>query len=292
MSTYPSFTIARDTLTKEFKSTAHEVKTEKWQGISTQNKPEMAMRELLFRTISVPMRGLEDIEYWKKDIQPNLPFADIHWNERVSGIPSNPGEAWKTWPWGNAADAHRTEKGKFTHTYQERFWPKYAGQSEIGSMTPKEGERAGSWGNLPHSGIRYYYGDLDDVIGLLHREPLTRQAYLPIFFPEDTGAVHGGRIPCSLGYLLINRHDYLHVEYTIRSCDFVRHFNDDCYFTIRLVLYALDKLRQLDVRWKDVRPGILKMNIGSLHMFINDWNKLFDPEELKAWLARTNPQRK
>ena len=30
-----------------------------------------------------------------------------------------------------------------------------------------------------------------DVIDLLEREPFTRQAYLPIWFPEDTGAFHG-----------------------------------------------------------------------------------------------------
>lgn len=276
MTTYASFTDAQRRIEAEFKNGAHEVKTEKWQGVSTANKPEMAMRELLFKSFSIPMRGIENLEYWQKDIQPNLPFADAHFEERISGNPSNPGEAWKIWPWGNAADFHRTAgDGKFTHTYQERFWPKYAGKKNAGNFDP-----------IP--GIRYEYGDLNDVIALLHREPLTRQAYLPVFFPEDTGAVHGGRIPCTLGYLLINRHDYLHIEYGIRSCDFVRHWRDDCYFTIRLVLHVLSELRKLDSRWKDVLPGLMKMNIGSLHMFINDWNKLFKPEELKAWLERAN----
>lgn len=266
MTTFATFTKAYEAFELEFKSQSYPVKSEKWQGLSTANKPEMEMRELLFRSFFIPMRGIEDIGYWQEDIKPNLPFADVHFAERVSGIPSNPGEAWKIWPWGNSADKHRTEGEKFTHTYQERFWPK---QAEC-----REGENM--------LGIRYEYGDLDDVIELLVREPLTRQAYLPVWFPEDTGVLHGGRVPCTLGYHLINRHDYLHVSYGIRSCDYVRHFRDDCYFTVRLVLHVLEKLRRRDSRWRDVRPGMFRMDIGSFHMFVNDWNKMFPDEAFKS----------
>lgn len=268
MRIYATFAEAHSRLDEEFLFRSHNVKTEKWQGLSTEGKPDLAMRELMHWSLSVPMRGLEDLEHWQKDIQPNLPFADVHFAERVSGEPSNPGEAWKIWPWGNAADKHRTEDGQFTHTYQERFWPKFANRSwaEQEEMRVRLG---------PMRGIRYLYGDLNDVVQLLLREPLTRQAYLPIWFPEDTGASHGGRLPCSLGYHFLMRHEYLHVEYSIRSCDFVRHFRDDCYFTVRLVLWILEKLREQDKRWAEVKPGLFKMNIGSLHMFINDFNQRF-----------------
>ena len=262
MRVYASFREACRRIEDEFQRISYVVKTEKWQGLSTTNHPEMAMRELLFWGFSVPMRALEAIEHWKEDIQPNLPFADAHFDERVSGIPSNPGKAWKIWPWGLAADKHRTEGEQFTHTYQERFWPKRANCHEHSD---------------PNLGIRYEYGDLNDVVQLLHREPLTRQAYLPIWFPEDTGVLHGGRVPCSLGYHFINRNDYFHISYTIRSCDYIRHFRDDCYFTIRLALWVLDRLRELDPRWRQVKPGWFKMEIGSFHMFVNDWNKMFGP---------------
>lgn len=262
MRTFSNFERAAVQLENEFRYRAHKVHSEKWQGVEISNKPDMAMYEIMHETFSVPLRGFEDLEHWREDIKPNLPFADMHFEERVSGEPSNPGEAWKIWPWGNAADKHRTEGGKFTHTYQERFWPKYAGENGIG-------ENRKNWG------IRYPYGDLNDVVELLRREPLTRQAYLPIWFPEDTGASHGGRLPCSLGYHFLMRHEYLHVEYSIRSCDFIRHFRDDCYLTVRLLLWILDRLRIVDPRWTTVRPGLFKMNIGSLHMFINDWDKIF-----------------
>lgn len=262
MKIFPSFQGAVTAITDEFKHRSYSIKTERWQGLSTEGKPEMAMREILFYDFGVPMRTLEDLDHWRKDIEPNLPFADVHFEERISGVPSNPGEAWKQWPWGNAADKHRTAGEKFTHTYQERFWPKQAGPHKVCD-------------SRPHLGIRYEYGDLDDVIELFRREPLTRQAYLPVWFPEDTGVVHGGRVPCTLGYHFIMRHDYLHVSYFIRSCDFVRHFRDDCYLTVRLALHLLNRLRRRDPNWNDIKPGMFRMHIGSFHLFLNDHIKLF-----------------
>lgn len=264
MSIFPTFNSVYKHFAASFQTAAaYPVKSEKWQGMSTADKPELEMREMLFPSLKVPLRGLEDLQHWRDDIKPNLPFADVHFLERISGVPSNPGEAWKIWPWGNAADKHRTAGEKFTHTYQERFWPKNAG-----SKDPAMAHNHTNY--FPLYGIRYEYGDLDDVVALLHREPLTRQAYLPVWFPEDTGVLHGGRVPCTLGYHFINRHDYLHVSYGIRSCDFIRHFRDDCYLAVRLTLLILDRLRRLDKRWDTVKPGLFRMEIGSFHIFIND----------------------
>jgi len=251
MSVYATFTEACGRLDAEFKYRSQTVLTERWQGVAT--KPEHKMREILFPYIQVPLRGLESLEHWQQDIKPNLPFADVHFAERVGGEPTNPGEAWKIWPWGNAADAHRTEGGKFTHTYQERFWPRYAGEHDVSDMY----------------GIRYPYADLNDLVSHLSDEPLSRQAYLPIWFPED--GTCPGRKPCTLGYHFLNRFEYFHVSYYIRSCDYVRHFRDDCYLTVRLLLWILDRLRERDSRWRDVRPGMFNMHIGSFHMFQNDW---------------------
>lgn len=266
MRLYANFSLAHKRLQEDFQTLSYPVRSEKWQGLDT--RPEHQMREMLFTTFEVPMNGYMDLEHWRTDIRPNVPFADVHFEERVSGVPSNPGEAWKIWPWGHAADKHRTEGEKFTHTYQERFWPKYAAEIDCANVPPNP--------EAPQHGIRYPYGDLNDVVDLLHREPLTRQAYFPIWFPEDTGSVHGGRVPCSLGYHFINRNGFLHVVYGIRSCDFVRHWRDDCYFTVRLAIWVLQRLRARDRRWNDVELGFFKMDITSLHMFINDYNSLFN----------------
>jgi len=114
--------------------------------------------------------------------------------------------------------------------------------------------------------MRFKYGDLDDVVNLLKKEPFTRQAYLPIWYPEDTGAVHGERVPCTLGYHFIRRGDHLHILYFIRSCDYLRHFRDDIYLAIRKLYWILDKLKT-EPNWKNVKPGIFDMKITSLHIF-------------------------
>ncbi len=191
-------------------------------------------------------------------VKPNLPWAENHFLERVGGEPLNPGEQYKHWPFYKS-DEFRTEQGKFTHTYMERFWPKFA---EV---------PMGKTFGVPRNGIRYPYGDLDSVISLLVKDPYTRQAYLPIWFPEDTGAVHGGRVPCTLGYHFMMRDNRLHIFYDIRSCDALRHFRDDIYLACRLNLWILAPLRALDPDgWNQVEPGDLTMHIYSFHIFQGD----------------------
>lgn len=252
---YASFREAHKLLQEDFLQRAYLVHTDKWQAVRVSNKPEMAMRELFSVSLTVPTGHREEIDYWQKDILPNLPFADEHFKERVGGIGSNPGEAWRIWPWGNAADAHRTEGGRFSHTYQERFWPNNVADL---AAAPR--------------GIRYRYGDYDDLIAHLAGDPLSRQAFLPIWYPEDLAC--DGRKPCTLGYHFFLRHDFFHITYYIRSCDFIRHWRDDCYLAIRLLLHTLAQLRRFDERWVSVKPGLFVMHIVSLHMFVNDYEKL------------------
>ena len=77
-------------------------------------------------------------------------------------------------------------------------------------------------------GIRFSYGDFNDVLDLLEKEPFTRQAFLPIWFPEDTGCHHGERVPCTIGYHFMRRGNFLSVVYMIRSCDYIRQSCNCC----------------------------------------------------------------
>lgn len=278
MKLYPSFKEVVADLRQQMKHTGHVIHTEKWQSIEIAKKPEAEMRELINVDFKVPM-GSEDLDCYRDSIKPNLPWADKHFEqERASGEPINPGWTWKEWPWGHSADKFRREGEQYSHSYAERYWPKFAGMyNEKGGVLPNTDPitkwMARSVG-LNH-GIRYDYGDLQDVVNLLVREPLTRQAYLPVWFPEDTGVVHGERVPCTLGYHFLQRGGYLHLFYPIRSCDLVRHFQDDLYLTVRLVLWVLDQCRKQDEGyWKAVKPGMFSMWIGSLHCFVNDWRRL------------------
>jgi hypothetical protein len=205
------------------------------------------------------------------EFKPDLPWADEHFDERVSRIPHNPPPSASRWRDTDATkagvDATRIDGDKFSHTYPERFWPKFAnGGQEYAYSSPPPHE---------HEGIRYPYGDLDDVVSLLAREPYTRQAYLPVWFPEDTGAVPGARVPCTLGYHFVLRDQKLHCFYPIRSCDFLRHFRNDVYLAVRLTQWVRDQVlmtcpKSNEAYWVGVTPGNLTMHIVSLHIFEGD----------------------
>lgn len=192
----------------------------------------------------------------------DMPWAEDHFQERVSGKPLNPPPSAEKWPWHTAAKDKHKMGGQFSHTYPERFWPKEAGHFDenhelIGDST--------CW--YPHQGIRFQYGDLGDLVEQLRQRPFSRQAYLPVFFPEDTGAPLFQRVPCTLGYHFIRNGMNLDCNYFIRSCDMTRHFRNDVYFTVRLLQWMQEKVQD-----ESGFPMIGKMTmfISNLHIFEGD----------------------
>lgn len=246
------FLYIRDKLGKMLVEHAPIVDVGEWHATDVRGMPALVTRELLDVTfeLSLPRKVTE----WQIETQPNLPWAEDHFQERVFGEPFNPGQEYKNWPWAKGYfDEYLRKHGVFSHTYMERFWPKWA-ESEV-----------------QHEGIRFSYGDLEDVVAMLEKNPETRQAYLPVFFPEDTGATHGERVPCTLGYHFIVRNGQLNCTYYLRSCDFVRYFQDDVYLAGRLTQWVWEKVRK-------VRPsldmGKLLVHITSLHVLEGDMDDL------------------
>lgn len=225
-----------------------------WHAKDVKGKPDLISKELA--NVAVEVACPATIEELQEKIDPHLPWAEDHFQERVGGVPVNPPKSAEQWALGvdkkAIVDQHRTvnEGGimKYTHTYPERFWPKFAGEFKDLSIARR--------------GIRYAYGDLMDVVRLMQISPLTRQAYLPIWFPEDTGAVHGGRVPCTLGYAFLTREGKTQITYYIRSVDFVRHFKDDVYLALRLLQWVCGLI--------GTTPSHLIMHIISLHIFEGD----------------------
>lgn len=245
-----------------------------WQSIDVSKMPEMATHEITWWGFKVDVNRYDHglmMDALSRDIDPNLPWADDHFEERVSGYPLNPGTQWAKWPYARSADKFRDDNGMFNHTYAERYWPKRA--TQYGPIkTGFDAVRTSTGRAKPTHGIRYDYGDLNDVVQQLVKDPATRQAILPVFFPEDTGAVHGERVPCSISYQFMVRRGRLDIYYHLRSCDFVRHFRDDIYLTLRLQLWVIDRLKE---NGTDVSPGMFLMQTGSLHCFRNDFRALF-----------------
>lgn len=212
-----------------------------------------SLRTYEFRNAIFEISPGADIQMFANYVHPDLPWAEKHFQERISGEPLNPPPSAEEWPWHQAAKEKHTQDSKYSHTYPERFWPKYAG-------TPKENI-------VPRIGIYFDYGDLGDVIDLLCVRPFTRQAYLPIFFPEDTGAQLGQRIPCTLGYHFIRNGSKLDCNYFIRSCDMTRHLRNDVYMAGRLLQHVVEKTQN---EFGIPHVGRLTMFISNLHIFEED----------------------
>lgn len=264
------------------------IHTGEWQAMDTSKSPAHATYEL--EDISIKLEELPtDMATAQELIQPDLPWAEDHFQERVSGVPHNPAPSHNWWPYAVRGNADHTFRGKFDHTYPERFWPREAGLDF--SMFPAMAR--GVKHQFQHRGIRFEYGDLMDVAALLVRSPHTRQAYLPVWFPEDTGAVSGQRVPCTLGYHFMIRGGQLTTRYFMRSCDVYRHMVNDVYLAVRLTQWMCEKINSIvetgieesdrspsapgvsDVLAQNpLVPGALVMHISSLHGFVGDRAKL------------------
>lgn len=217
--------------------------------------PEMITKEI--RDVVLDIEVPDNMNEWQDRVTPNLPWAEDHFQERVSGQPLNPPPSEQWWPFAQHGNSDHKQDEKFSHTYPERFWPRFA--NEGGTML-----YSGRVVAVPQVGIRYEWGDLADLINLLKKNRRTRQAYLPIWFPEDLNAAnHGDRVPCTLGYhFLLNHLGQLDMTYPMRSCDLVRFFRDDVYMAGRLLQWVGDRL--------SMHPGKIRMNIANLHAFVGD----------------------
>jgi len=249
-----------------------EVDAGHWQGYPTEGKPDLLTKEIINLTFTAQIP--ETIDQLQSETKPNLPWAEVEFLERVGRVPRNPHASLAQWPhWREQSDS-TMHNGMFSHTYSERFWPR--GTYADGTYTKE-----------PPLGMRYRWGDLDDVLDLVREHPYTRQATFPIFFPEDTGARHGGRIPCTLHYHFLLRQNRLHMWYPIRSCDAYRHFRDDVYMAMRLNQWVLDELRSDTVdgdpvlshpMWEHVKPGVLCFTAYSFHVHMGDLAHLLRAE--------------
>jgi len=242
-----NFTRAYDRVLQQFDLHGHFVDVGEWQSLKDGDLPHYETYELedvtLGFTMPPDMKSLQDI------MKPNLPWAEDHFQERVAGLPLNPGKQYKNWPWYDQGVEDHMPQGRFSHTYMERYWPII---------------------KMP-GGIRYGNGDLEDLVKLLKDRPYTRQAYLPVWFPEDTGAMHGERVPCSLGYHFMRRGDKLKVVYYMRSCDWFRYFRDDMYLTARLLQWVSERTSTV--------PGRMVVHISSLHIFAQERDRLKEEAE-------------
>jgi len=135
------------------------------------------------------------------DLSPTQPWADAELAERLSGLPINPGEAYRL---RDSIWNEYLHDGRFSYTYAERM-----------------------------------VGQVDKIIKEIQLRPESRQLYISIWEQHiDTHNLGGlSRVPCSLGYLFQLRNGKLNVTYIMRSCDFATHFHNDIYLAVKLMEY-------------------------------------------------------
>jgi len=172
---------------------------------------------------------------WEDEIAREWCIAEF--SERVSQPPANPGTAWqiRAGVW-----APFLVEGKFDYSYAERL---------------------------------HYNNNLNRIVEELGTNSDTRQAWLPIFNPDDVQHMGGKkRIPCSLGYHFMIRNGELSMTYIQRSADYFQHFGNDIY----LAWLMLDYVHQLLLHGFElkVERGYLFHHIFSLHSYAKDWPKL------------------
>src|SRR6478736_1975225 len=134
----PTFAKAIEQCKYQLQYRSRLVHSARWQGADIANRPEMATHEVTHISFAVNMGEMKvpstcidgTLGTLRDDIQPNLPWADDHFEERVCGAPINPGVEWKNWPYGKSAAAFLDERGMFNHNYMERYWPKFAGSRQ------------------------------------------------------------------------------------------------------------------------------------------------------------------
>jgi thymidylate synthase len=230
----------------------------------------MHTKELTYISLSIQIP--KTIEQLAELVKPNLPWAEDHFKERISGEPLNPPPSNEWWPFAQRGNEVHKKAQKFSHSYPERFWPKlakdydgidgyefYSCRCEHPCEVCNDSCHAGR-------GIRFAYGDYNTLLEVLSKEPNTRQAYLPIWFPEDIqAAAEGERVPCTLGYhFMSDDRGALNLSYPMRSCDFLRFMPDDIYMAGRLLQHTVEQTGEL------FKVGTLHMSISSLHVFKGD----------------------
>jgi len=228
---YNDFCEALGEIRRDVKEMGVSVHTKSMQNKDISNDPSFATLEVSNYIYTVTWPDA-------RDLHPTLPWADLEFNERMSGTPINPGSAWKErsdiWEEFLVPDLIDGSP-RFDYTYSERF------HSE----------------SIVHG-----------LIASLRGDPLSRQHFVSIWRPTD---IHSGlgneRIPCSLGYWLQYRNEKLHITYLQRSADLATHFENDIYLAHRFMRDIAERM--------SFDPGSFTHWIGSLHVYQKDVEGVF-----------------
>lgn len=215
---------------RNFVEAEHEIRRELAER-SIQVQPETMQDKIVADNIDFLTKEVQNFQYTVTqpslvDLNPVQPWCDIEFQQRIDRSRVNPGDAWltRTPVWSEFLE----EDGRFSYSYPER----------IGDQ-------------------------LEMVIAELKIHPNSRQLIVSIWDRElDPPRWGRRRVPCSINYHYLWRQDRLDVTYTMRSCDFMTHWNNDVYLARRIQEYVAARA--------GMQPGLFSQVIGSLHVYAKD----------------------
>ena len=194
------------------------------------------------------------------DLSPVQPWATLEWAERKAGIEGekfNPGMAWQT----------RQDE---THN-----WREFLELNGVPLTKDQINDEIFIQNALAADQLRFSYaygerfGDqVRNVIEALKTDPMTRQAWVSIWYPTlDNDRLQKRRVPCTLGYHFMFRGGQLNINYVMRSCDIFTHYQNDLYLALQLLHYVAERV--------NLPVGQLTHTVFSLHAYAKNLKEVF-----------------
>lgn len=249
---------------KDFQEAKGEIARDlKEMGIKVENTM-MQDKEGSFPTLELMDYGYTVTQPDALHLEPTQPWASAEWGDRVQAIMGNPsplGTAWLT-----RADQHM-DWSEFIE---------FDGLPLPHGVSLEEAKlRCDPLVRSDPLRLAYSYGErfaLNDqvmrIVRELRRNPFSRQCYISMWDPQqDSERIGKRRVPCSLGWHLRFRENLLHINYKMRSCDFVTHWQNDVWLSMMLLDFICMKT--------GMHPGRFSQFIDSFHVYEKDVADVF-----------------
>lgn len=215
---------------RDFAEAEHEIRRELAER-SIEVQPETMQDKVVAEDAQFLTKEIQNFQYTVTnprlaDLSPTQPWADQEFIERISGTKANPGTAYKAR--SEVWDEFLEQDGRFAYSYPERI----------------------------SSG-------LSDVVEELKLHPNSRQLFVAIWDRVADPMRRGRRrVPCSLGYYFLFRQSRLDITYSMRSCDFITHWQND--------VYLARKIQEYVAKRAGMEPGHFTQIVYSLHVYAKD----------------------
>ena len=224
----------------------------KEMGIEVENE-RMQDKEGSFPTLELINYGYTVTKPHTIQLNPIQPWTGREWEDRLNGIEGSPSPLGTAW-------SSRSDNHMNWEQYLE-----YDGNPLPQGITLDRMRQISPHAKNDPLRFAYAYGErlaLNDqvlrVIRELRKNGPSRQLYISVWDPgTDIERIGVRRVPCSLGYHLMLRSGALHMTYTMRSCDFVTHWQNDCWLALHLLDYIAKKTGN---------------SVGSFCQFINSFH--------------------